>query len=386
MPADIQRLAADPDLLPLWQAVHDRLASGSKSTELATIRIRSLNRAGISVLRSYLDTTPRHRRGSSSVRVKAGDTVVSLRELLDRFELSPEVLPSLVVQAVGRPIVDRSEAARQARSLRDEVWDFARQRLHRVPGLVASMRSAGFGEDEAPTRRQIDALGEILDQVPIRRKVSLAKLSHDVAQDPHYFDLDTLAGKRLVLAVAEALAVEAPERPDLVRSLLGKAGIIGDRFSATVLVMNAETTGSGVIDRRLREAVGPVSLNLFDLTETPPTFARQTLTVVENPSVIEQAVQQGIKRPLACTSGQLRAVDHVLLGLARDCQVDLQYAGDLDVHGRQIAAVVSGLYSAKIIAMDEDDLCGDNAESISSDPVIYQEHDACLRQIFGQAD
>jgi hypothetical protein len=59
--------------------------------------------------------------------------------------------------------------------------------------------------------------------------------------------------------------------------------------------------------------------------------------VVENPSVLEAALARGHTAPLACTSGQLRAVDHALLQLAVDQGVALQYAGDMDGPGLGIA-------------------------------------------------
>jgi hypothetical protein len=95
-----------------------------------------------------------------------------------------------------------------------------------------------------------------------------------------------------------------------------------------------------------------VALTLLDLTDTPPTLAPQTLTVVENPSVLEAALAAGSAAPFACTSGQLRAVDHVLLALAVACGVRLRYAGDLDASGLAVAQAVADGYGAELVAMD----------------------------------
>jgi Protein of unknown function C-terminus (DUF2399) len=80
---------------------------------------------------------------------------------------------------------------------------------------------------------------------------------------------------------------------------------------------------------------------------------------------------RGATSSLACTSGHLRGVDHALLQLAFDQGVPLRYAGDLDPDGRHVAAQVSDLYGAEVIAMDA---LPANA--------IYQEHDAILDSLF----
>jgi uncharacterized protein (TIGR02679 family) len=138
-----------------------------------------------------------------------------------------------------------------------------------------------------------------------------------------------------------------------VRALLATAGVIADRLSATVLLFNINVTGDGPIDRRLRESSTPVALTLLDLVQHPPDLAPQTLTVVENPSVLEVAFTAGVLAPLACTSGHLRAIDHTLFQLAVRHGVKLRYAGDIDAAGRQIAAVAAATYGAELIAMDE---------------------------------
>ncbi|MER5381773.1 DUF2399 domain-containing protein [Streptomyces sp. NPDC002688] len=59
----------------------------------------------------------------------------------------------------------------------------------------------------------------------------------------------------------------------------------------------------------------PVALT-SSISPSPPRLAPELLTVVENPSILEEALARASTLPLACTSGQLRAVDHGLLQLA----------------------------------------------------------------------
>ncbi|MEU5273288.1 TIGR02679 domain-containing protein [Streptomyces hygroscopicus] len=405
MIADLDLIADDPDLAPLWTAVHDRLCSGQAPETIAAVRVPKLTPAGIATLRSWLDTTARRRSVRSAVAVSASGVRVPLRELLTVLGLTAEHLSPLVERAVGRPVEDRAADRRTAATLRKELWDYTSRVLPHLPALVARMRAAGVADDDAASiRRLVDALAAATSQLPHSPAVSLAKLSHDCAGDPHYFDLDTTAGTRLVAAIAELAKRPEPSRPDLVRALLADYGVIADRLSATVLLYQVQAVGDGPVDRRLREAATPVALTLLDLTRTPPTLAPQVLTVVENPSVLEAAMACDSTGPLACTSGQLSSVDHILLQLAVDQGIHLRYSGDLDGSGLRIAEYVARTYGAELVAMDASTVqdAGPEPSSVPLGPVpetgeetvwdalraggrvVFQEHDAVLRQVLGQ--
>jgi uncharacterized protein (TIGR02679 family) len=386
MPADLTYLAEDADLLPLWKAVHGRLCAGCSPEAINTVRVAELSPAGIAQLRTWLDTSTRRRRGASAVTTSGGVATVPLRELLAVLSLTPEMLISLVEKAVGEPVVDRSSTALAAAARREQLWHYAAEQLPGLPALVARMRATGVGEDETHLRYSITALAAALRRIPARPPIPLAKLAHDVTGDPHYFDLTTLTGLRLVAALAERDGRPEPGRPDLVRALLAGHGVIADRLSATVLVFNLAVSGDGPIDRRLRESRTPVALTLLDLLKHPPVLFPQTLTVVENPSVLEVAFSTGARLPLACTSGQLRAIDHVLFQLAVDHGIHLRYAGDIDPAGQQIAAVVAATYGAELIAMDDTTAAAARQHPASvPSPMrrpglqpVFQEHDALL--------
>ncbi|QDY07887.1 DUF2399 domain-containing protein [Micromonospora sp. HM134] len=354
MPADLTYLAEDVDLRPLWRAVHGRLCAGARPEAINTVRVPTLSTAGIAQLRTWLDTSVRRRRGTSAVTVSGDTATVPLRELLAVLGIDREALVALVEKAVGEPVIDRSAAALAAADRRARLWQYATEELPDVPQLVARMRVSGVGEDDTEVRHSIAALAAALRRLPARPPVPLAKLAHDITGDPHYFDLTTLNGIRLVAAVAERTGQSEPSRPDLVRALLATVGVIADRLYATVLLFNVEAVGDGPIDRRLRDSPAPVALTLLDLVHHPPILAPQTLTVVENPSVMEVAFIAGVRQPIACTSGQLRAIDHVFFQLAVAHGVRLRYAGDIDPAGKQIAAVVASTYGAEIVAMDDD--------------------------------
>ncbi|MEV6929671.1 TIGR02679 domain-containing protein [Dactylosporangium sp. NPDC051485] len=389
MTTDVHHLADDPDLAPLWHAIHRRLCAGESAETINTVRVAQLSRTGVSMLRTWLDTTTSRRR-RSAVSVTAAGTVVPLRELLQVLRIDCQALPYLVERATGEQIVNRSLANRASIALREQLWEYAARRLPQVPRLVARLRAAGLSDDDTDMRRTIDALADALALVPAIPPMPLAKLAHDTTRNPHFFDLGTTSGARLVAAIAELTNRAEPTRPDLVRELLAGVGILADRLSATVLLLNVDAIGDGPIDERLRTSALPVALTLLDLIATPPTLAAVPLTVVENPSVLEIALIRQSRISLACTSGQLRAVDHVLLQLANRCGVPLRYAGDVDNAGIQIAETVAQLYQAELIAMDATTVAAAlNAPVINSaaadwpgpDASVFQEHDAVLARI-----
>lgn len=308
MPADLTYLAADVDLRPLWRAVHGRLCAGTSPEAINSVRVPALSTAGVAQLRTWLDTSTRRRRSTSAVILSGNTATVPLRELLAVLGIDRGTLIALVEQAVGEPVVDRSAATLAAADRRARLWQHAAEELSDLPQLVARMRATGVGEDDTELRHSIAALAAALRRIPARPPVPLAKLAHDITGDPHYFDLTTLGGNRLVAAVAERAGQPEPTRPDLVRALLATVGIIADRLSATVLLLNVEVVGDGLIDRRLHDSSAPVALTLLDLLQHPPTLAPQTLTVVENPSVVEIAVLDGRcgLGPGARTSRRLR--------------------------------------------------------------------------------
>jgi uncharacterized protein (TIGR02679 family) len=403
---NLSLVTGDADLAPLWAAIHDRLCSGADPASIATVRVAGLPAAGVATLRSWLDTTTRRRRGPSAVVTGHAGVSVPVREFLEILGVGPGHLVLLAERATGRPVLSRADARTDAAQLRQELWAYAAARLSGLPGLTARLRAAGVGDDDMAVRRLIDALASAVQQLPCDPPISLAKMAHDCAGDPHFFDLDRLPGARLVTAVAEFAGRPEPTRPDLVRALLADSGVIADRLTATVLLYRVRVTGDGPIDRRLRDSDMPVALTLLDLVQNPPILAEQTLTVVENPSVLEAAIACYSAHALACTSGHLGSVDHALLQLAADQGINLQYAGDIDDAGLRIAEYVARTYGAHLIAMDAETVAsaGPGASAVTLSPlpqpadlelgealrtggrVVFQENEAVLRQLLKQED
>jgi hypothetical protein len=110
-------------------------------------------------------------------------------------------------------------------------------------------------------RKLIDALAAVATRPPADPPVSLPKLAHDTAGDAHFFDLDTLAGSRLVTLIAELTRQVEPTRPDQIRALFEQTEVVPDRLTATVLLHHVQAISDRPIDQRLRDAVAPVALH-----------------------------------------------------------------------------------------------------------------------------
>ncbi|HKS44296.1 MAG TPA: TIGR02679 domain-containing protein [Amycolatopsis sp.] len=358
LPANARALANDADLAPLWQAVHQRLCQVDEPAELATVSVTGLSAGGVALLRSWLDTSTRRRRGKSAISLNGGVAKVPLRELLAEFGVAAEDLSAIAELATGEPVVNRTAGRAASAAARATLWTEVESTLAAVPLLARRIRAAGVADTDIDLvrteSRYLAAAVAKIDRLRLQDTppMTLAKLAHDCTGDPHGFDLDELIGRRLVEAVAERAGEPITYRPDAVRALLARSGVLADRLSSSVVVLNLRASGTSVVDERLRLGGGPVPLTLFDLTVNPPTLADAAILVVENPSVIEAALAVGFTCPIACTSGHLRAVDHAFLQHAIDCGVSLNYAGDVDRDGLIIAAQVRELYGARVLAMD----------------------------------
>ncbi|WP_067482805.1 TIGR02679 domain-containing protein [Actinomadura hibisca] len=384
MTGGLVSLADDPDFAPFWRALHDRLCEKGSPEGIATLKVEGLSLYALAEIRTLLGATPRRR---SPVGVSGTTTTIPLRALLKATGTSPQDLVALAEQVVGKNVESRLAVRQAEAGRRRTLWEHATVLLARFPRLVDRLKASGIGANEPEARRLVNALAQATGGLPYDPPVSLPKLAHDCAGDPHYFDPGTLNRARLIDAVAEFTDRADPTRPHQVHVLLAEVGIITDRLSATVLLHRVKTTGDGVIDRRLQDSVTPVALTLLDLTRNPPTLAPQTVTVVENPSLLEAAMARGSDVALVCTSGQLGAVDHVFLQLARDQGVTIRYAGDLDHHGFQIAATVADQYGAELIAMDAATVAEAAAASPAASAVsLLPQFDPMLKHTLGLAE
>lgn len=346
MPSDLNK----PDIQPLWQAFADRLESGADPASIKSVRV-ALEPAGRAILAGWLAASLRGAR----LKEENGRLTVPVPKLLHALGMTAEQLCVFVENLIG--ISDSAQIRRDTEQARRQLWNYAAKILPNNPQLVAALQTAGVSKDSVSTVTElVEALARVRALLPLRRPVHLARLALTCASDPHYFDLSGSGnGARLVQMTAEILNQPAPDNPLAERMLLAKVGIYAERLSQTVLVLNIDAVGCSVTDEAIRAAKAarrPHHLSLYDLTEHPPTLANhERWKIVENPSVLEEAMIRRPDDPIVCTRGAFAAVDHALLSLAHAHGVPMSYSGDLDRGGRA-AAHTAHRYGADIHLMD----------------------------------
>ncbi len=369
----------DPDLLPLWRAIADRLAQGEDPSRIRQVNV-CLSRAGHALLAGWLASDPGAAGRKTRLRFTGGPVTVPLPKILRILRIDPEQLPAVVAEAAGE-YKDLAGERRRAARLRDDLWGHAFQLLPDTPRLLARLRAAGVSDQKAQVSWElINALGRARARLPLSRPVPLPRFALTCAGNPHYFDLnDSGHGDKLVLLAIDLLNAHPPDTPAAARAALARVGVLADRLSQTVLTLNIDADGEGPVDRAIRQARAdqrPVHLTLYDLTAQPPSFTfAQPWLIVENPSVLDEALLRQVIAPIVCTFGALRAVDHVLLDLAQQAHILIRYSGDLDRAGMAIAETVHERYGGVSWHMDRDTLrdaheAGPLTEDPPSTPVL----------------
>ena len=367
----------DPHLLPLWNAIKSRLIDTGDLTKIRSVRVE-LSIAGLARLNGWFAQSRAARLSASngSVRVPLDKLAAALGPGTD--------LHAVLQDTVGLPDVVRPRL--RLRTMKADFWTSAERRLPKTPALVHYLRSGGLTDTTLEQRgRLINALARAHDVLPLQRSVPLPRLAYYCAKDPHYFDFKNPGnGSKIVLLAAEILGANpVVARTPLERfHLLTRCGIVPDRISSTVIVLGIDAVGQGQIDdvvRQARAVPRPLHLSLHDLIMNPPTFSNaETVHVVENPSVLEEAIIRRYRGPLACTSGTLSAVDHCFLQKLVDDRVPIVYSGDDDDTGRGIARTVYNRYGADPL------IVGNSFDSVSAnDSPIYQEDHRILDALLG---
>lgn len=171
--------------------------------------------------------------------------MIPVQRVLQALTMTPHELREIVEQNVGA-IQPLAETRRRATQLREDIWAYTATVLPDTPRLTARLRAGGVVDDRADElRRLIDALARVRAVLPLSRPATLARLSHNCAGNPHYFDLnDAGQGSRLVLLAADLLDAPLPDTPAAERALLARVGIVADSLSQTVLLLNVDARGT----------------------------------------------------------------------------------------------------------------------------------------------
>jgi len=291
-----------------------------------------------------------------------------------------------VIEALSGPLVDR-KAARVARTearastaalldaaladagVGDQEW---------VPGFVEGTRLAGIltkagdGAGAAVVHAgavlaELAASGALDPARSASERTTewgLAELATKCTGDAHGLDSGRVAAALVLRAAAAAHCLHPPESAAEVRNMWTLLGVVPDELSGTVLVWSLRPPGDDPwsVMMRARADLGLVThLTLHELNGAAATLAwaaaGTTVSVCENPQVLQAAARAGTTGALVCTSGNPASAAWVLLrGLIKQGAL-LRYHGDFDWPGVAIAGriLAAGAQPWRMSAGDYED-------------------------------
>jgi uncharacterized protein (TIGR02679 family) len=225
-----------------------------------------------------------------------------------------------------------------------------------VPEWISGLRRTGV-----LTRAGTDAAARGLNQAVAALRIllgpttapptswELAALASRVTGDAHGLDDNSLASAVLLHAAAHALGVPLPESAADRRDLWQTLGVATDAVSGTVLAWQLRPPGTDRWSRMMcdRAELGLVShLTLHELDRAGPiqfAVGGQTVSVCENPQVLQAAAHAGTQTPLLCLSGNPATVGTRLLRALIGTGNPVRYHGDFDWPGVAIAGRIMAL-------------------------------------------
>lgn len=245
------------------------------------------------------------------------------------------------------------EALRHRRRERDDVLTgAAHDRLGDEPWVVAWTREVRpTVPDEAAARWAVEVVAGVLAAAAGPDDRSRAEVAARVLGDAHALDRGTTA--RRWVGAALALRADAAGTHDTAGAvdrdapeLWDAAGLPSDLVATPVLTWALPLLGDGAAAAvRASTAAGlPAPLTRLALRESTIAVPPGTVvTSVENPRVLEAAVQRGVHAPMLCTAGNpTRAVTALVTALLA-AGAAVRHHGDLDPAGIAITARLAAL-------------------------------------------
>ena len=201
------------------------------------------------------------------------------------------------------------------------------------------------------------ALAQVLDRLNRRdgrSGVSLAVLAAETFGDAHALDQSTPLGRATARMVGVLGAWRAGagssdlESPDVGstegwRAAWWSVGVVCDRVSSTVLVLNLPLVGSPALMTRPGCWASPSgSLHGYSPAASRPRRALGPVFVCENPSVVETAADRlgAGCRPLVCTFGRPSLAAVTVLRALHSAGVEIRLSADDDRGGELVRAAV----------------------------------------------
>lgn len=360
-------------LMPLWETLHRRF---ERAGDRPVRRIRFALRDDFQ-RRWVADLLGLQRLPQDHVSISV--------EKLDRVlgEAVAGLDTRAVVELLCGPIDDLTSRRQQAVSAREQLWRWLEQHpvVTAEPALrqwVNDMRRGGIvGGSVERTRVELSRALRVLGELPADGR-SLPSFAQRTCGDPHALDDHTRLSSRVLRGVAVLRDRPMPRDAEARRALWEAVGVACDALSTAVLVAGLRPLVDGPLGAALtqwadaghaswvtlaqlrtsRVAAGEDDLMLSVLQPSAlPVAGRERVWVVENPSVVAEALRQFAAGcpPIVCISGWPTGAAIQLLRDLEAGGASLRYHGDLDGEGVRIAAHVLQRTSAVTHAMSGKD-------------------------------
>lgn len=326
-------------LLPLWQAVHERLSSGRPVSRVRIGPLDDEQRGALADLLG-LDRLP---------EVRPFVALARLEEAV--ADISGHALREVVAVIVG-PIDDRAAVRQRSKDERDDLWAWleAHETARSQPALgewVAHCRNGGLVDGSVPrTRKLLSSALAVLAALPAEGEPLPVFAARMVGGDSHALDDGTRLSSLVLWALAVMHGGDMPGNARQRRAMWAQAGVADDDLSGTVLAAGLRLVGDGLLSRIVgacTQAGHAASLTLAQLRDPGDLrLCAGPVHITENPSVVALALRRfGSKcPPLVCTSGWPNSAAVHLLRLLADHGAALRYHGDFDGEGIRIAAYI----------------------------------------------
>ncbi|HEY2190683.1 MAG TPA: DUF2399 domain-containing protein [Actinomycetospora sp.] len=323
----------EPEFLPLWAHVRDALEK------------RGLHDRGWVPLPT--GTPPSVRARLKEIAPGRSTARLHLAALDRGLARHGTDLLGLLTDA-GCPPTGRREARdaeRDRRRSRDEALDdAARDGLGDAPWVSAwagEVRSRVPDDDSA--RRLVRVVARVLALADTPGERSRAEVAAQAVRGAH--DLDRGGQYRRPVGLALALRM-ADGEPGVVEhwddpAVWAAAGLPGDLVATPVLTWALPLLGDGLAAavRATTAAGAPMPLTVLSLREMPLEVPPGTVVHgVENPRLLEAAVQQGVAAPMFCTAGNPTSAPSLLIRRLLGAGAEVRHHGDFDPDGIAITA------------------------------------------------
>lgn len=340
----MKELADDPQLAPLWKALHDRLSKGGiAGSSIITVRDATPE------TRRAVDRLLGHVSTGAQLRVRYG----KLESTLGRAGTTTRA----IVEAAEGPITDRSEARAGTAAANEAAWE--RITAHpaaadpALAGWLAAIRKQGrLGRSGG-----VDALFRALDVLAVLPwdgpVVGRPVLAAGIVGDEHGLDDSTHAGRLVLAGLAARAGAPVPSDAAGRAAMWADAGVSLDAVSAPVLTLALRPQPVGpVTEAAARWADSGIPLPVPVGAVTTETWTVPTGTVVwvvENPSVLEAAAARlgSSCPPVVCVAGMPSRAAHLLFASLAAGGAQLRYHGDFGAGGITIANLIISRHGAE---------------------------------------